>query len=263
VGSKSGRIRRVKHSQTALAILAWLSASLALADDFKTIHGKEYKNVTVTRVEPDGIVLKTKSGIAKIYFIELPKDAQERFGYNVQKPSADQNAAPEQRQEQQETPSATPVVSSAIAVPHDDSSAAPTKWTYSEHADEMGRGTTKLAQIVSSNTVRFGFPYEGETHATVKLRKSPKYGQDVMLRVERGQFVSSYTSKSVTVRFDDGELWNFDVGEPADGTTGLLFIRDNEEFISQLRKARSLKIEADFYGQGPRVFEFDVHGLDW
>ena len=53
-------------------------ASIALADDFKTIDGKEYKNVTVSRVEPDGIVLKSKSGISKVYFVELPKDVHLR-----------------------------------------------------------------------------------------------------------------------------------------------------------------------------------------
>jgi hypothetical protein len=45
---------------------------LAFAEDFKTIKGKEYKNAKVSRVEPDGIVLKNKSGIAKVYFVELP-----------------------------------------------------------------------------------------------------------------------------------------------------------------------------------------------
>jgi len=35
---------------------------LALSDDFKTVDGKEYKNVTVKRVEPDGIVVSSKSG---------------------------------------------------------------------------------------------------------------------------------------------------------------------------------------------------------
>jgi len=49
-------------------------ASIALADDFKTTDGKEYKNVTVKRVEPDGIVLSSKSGISKVYFTELPKE---------------------------------------------------------------------------------------------------------------------------------------------------------------------------------------------
>ena len=65
-----------------ITILATLFASFGLADDFKTIDGKEYKNVTVSRVEPDGIMVKTKSGISKVYFTELPKDVQERFGYD-------------------------------------------------------------------------------------------------------------------------------------------------------------------------------------
>ena len=67
----------------------------AVADDFKTLGGKEYKNATVSRVEPDGIVLKTKSGISKVYFAELPKDVQERFHYDaasVAAQSAQQNA---------------------------------------------------------------------------------------------------------------------------------------------------------------------------
>lgn len=65
------------------ALLILCVTSAAFADDFKTIPGKEYKNVTVSRVEPDGIVLKTKSGISKIYFVELPKEVQDRFHYNA------------------------------------------------------------------------------------------------------------------------------------------------------------------------------------
>jgi thiol-disulfide isomerase/thioredoxin len=57
--------------------------TVAVADDFKLVSGKEYKNVTVTRVEPDGLVLKTKSGISKVYFVELPVDVQQRFHYNA------------------------------------------------------------------------------------------------------------------------------------------------------------------------------------
>ena len=72
-----------------IAILAALSAaSLALADDFKTNDGKEYKDATVTRVEPDGIVVKAKSGISKLYFVELPKEVQQRFNYAPQQAAA-------------------------------------------------------------------------------------------------------------------------------------------------------------------------------
>ena len=55
--------------------------------DFKTTDGKEYKNAKLSRVEPDGIVLRTKSGISKLYFTELPKEVQERFHYVEQTPN--------------------------------------------------------------------------------------------------------------------------------------------------------------------------------
>jgi len=54
-----------------LPFLILCLTTAAFADDFKLVTGKEYKNVTVTRVEPDGIVLKTKSGISKVYFVEF------------------------------------------------------------------------------------------------------------------------------------------------------------------------------------------------
>src|SRR5436189_5985964 len=80
----------VKCSATTLAMLAVLSASLALAEDFKTIKGKVYKDATISRVDADGIVLKTKTGISKVYFIELPKDVQERFHPSPAKTAAAQ-----------------------------------------------------------------------------------------------------------------------------------------------------------------------------
>ena len=57
----------------------------ALSEDFKTVNGKEYKDATVTRVEPDGIVVKTNSGVTKVYFTELSKEVQERFHYDSEK----------------------------------------------------------------------------------------------------------------------------------------------------------------------------------
>ena len=71
-----------------LTFLILCFASVVLADDFKVIDGKEYKNVTVSRVEPDGIVLISSSGISKVYFTELPKEVQERFHYDAAKAGA-------------------------------------------------------------------------------------------------------------------------------------------------------------------------------
>lgn len=89
--SERAKIRRVKYWKTTLLIFAGLSASLAFAEDFKTINGKEYKDATITRVEADGIVLRTKTGISKVYFFELPQDVQGRFRRGSATPSAAQH----------------------------------------------------------------------------------------------------------------------------------------------------------------------------
>jgi hypothetical protein len=55
------------------------SSTEKFAQDFKAISGKEYKNVTVSRIERDGIVLKPPFGRSKVCFVELPKQVQDRF----------------------------------------------------------------------------------------------------------------------------------------------------------------------------------------
>ena len=73
--------------KATIIILATLFVSLALAEDFKTVSGKIYKDATISRVEADGIVVRTKTGISKVYFAELPKDVQERFHHSSATPT--------------------------------------------------------------------------------------------------------------------------------------------------------------------------------
>jgi hypothetical protein len=88
----------MNSQKTTIAILATLSVSLALAEDFKTINGKEYKNGKVSRVEADGIIVKTAGGISKIYFVELPKDVADKWLARIR---AGEQAAEEKRIKEQ------------------------------------------------------------------------------------------------------------------------------------------------------------------
>ena len=80
-------MHRVNSRNTIFAIVATTCASLVLAEDFKTVSGRVYKDATIDRVEADGIVLRTKTGISKVYFVDLPKDVQERFHYGSTTPT--------------------------------------------------------------------------------------------------------------------------------------------------------------------------------
>lgn len=71
-------------ARIGLCVLLSLALS-ALADDFKLLNGKEYKGVTVSKVEPDGLRLMTDAGIEKIPFDQLPPEIGAKYGYDPKK----------------------------------------------------------------------------------------------------------------------------------------------------------------------------------
>lgn len=136
-------------------------------------------------------------------------------------------------------------------------------WRYDEFSEQMGRGTVRLAQVNSLNEVNFDFPYRGAQRGTLTLRSHPKYGKDVILFIEKGQFLCAIDECTVAVRFDDGRAQNYSAMGPADHSTTSLFIRGHDRFVSAAKKAKRVAIEAHFYQAGTRVFEFDISGLKW
>jgi hypothetical protein len=137
------------------------------------------------------------------------------------------------------------------------------RWQYGEWPEKMGRGTVKTATVRSLNEFQFDFPYTGYQRATLTLRIHPRYGKDVTLSLEKGHFICGVFDCQVAVRFDDGKAQNFNAVGPADHSTTMLFLRGYDRFLASARKAKKVYIEAQFYQQGTRVFEFDISGLKW
>lgn len=137
-------------------------------------------------------------------------------------------------------------------------------WTYENVQDSMTQKTINIALLGSTNRLSFGFPYRGTQQAQLQLRKHPRWGQDVILQIQKGQFLcNSYDGCSVSVRFGNGKPKKFSAGEPNDNSSTSIFIRGYSNFVSELRKVDKIYIEASFYQEGNRTLEFAVDGLDW
>lgn len=133
-------------------------------------------------------------------------------------------------------------------------------WEYSDQRDEMRGTVTKYASLESVNELEFDFPYNGGSRGHLVLRKSPEHGLNVMLRMDKGQFTR--TSDYVSVKFDDHPVVRFSTSPPADGRTEVLFISPEANFVTRLRKANKVIIEATFFQEGLRQLTFDTKGLD-
>lgn len=167
------------------------------------------------------------------------------------------------REAEQSRTSSTTSMSSGALNPSSVSVPTHSNWEYESKADEMGRGEIHYASVTSSNTVNFGFPYQGEQHATLMLRTHPKYGKDVILQIQRGQFLAGIDGCTVSVVFDNEKPMRIHANAPSDNSSDAIFINGYSTLISKLRKAKTVRIEAPFYQEGERVFSFQVDGLKW
>lgn len=137
------------------------------------------------------------------------------------------------------------------------------QWSYSTFKDDMTSKTGYTAFVTSTNSFEFEFPYQGKQHAKLTLRKHPRWGNDVMFSIEKGQILChSYGDCSVRVRFDDGPSQTLTGTEPADNSSETVFIPGFQRFSSQLAKSKVLRIEVNVFHQGTLTASFDVDGFD-
>lgn len=141
--------------------------------------------------------------------------------------------------------------------------AVPSNWNYNESTDAMRGKTTYFACVNSDNELNFDFPYGGGSTGQLCLRNSPKFGRDVILTIDKGQFTCSFEGCSVSVKFDHGSILSFGASESADGTTNTIFIHGYSKFEQEIRKSKSMIIEAQYYQEGAQQLTFTVSGFDW
>lgn len=62
-----------------------LVSNLVCGIDIKTLDGTEYKDVTVSQVNPAGLVVENNSGVFQLDFRNLPEDLQKKYNYSPAK----------------------------------------------------------------------------------------------------------------------------------------------------------------------------------
>lgn len=137
----------------------------------------------------------------------------------------------------------------------------PENWSYYDRTDDMTGKLVTSATVTSTNTVNFDSPYQGAQHARLTLRKHPRYGSDVILSIEKGQFMAGVSGVQVLVRFDEGTAIKFWAMGAEDNSTTSLFLGNYAKFVAAAKKAKVVRISTPVYQEGSPVFEFNIEGL--
>lgn len=165
--------------------------------------------------------------------------------------------------EKSATPAAQTSEAALVSDVNEVSPETSSNWDYSEQVDKMSDEKKYYATCTSTNTIDFDFPYNGGSSFYLTVRKQDGQ-QGVVLSVSKGQFIGGVGfDGSIKVKFDDSTPVKYGFSAPADGSADVIFINDEKRFISKLKKAEKLMIEAQFFQAGNKVIEFDVAGLEW
>ena len=131
-------------------------------------------------------------------------------------------------------------------------------WEIKTEKDEMTDKENVWATLTSSNYIKQDFPYQGETYARICVRYMSKYGNDVIISIDKGQI---YGGNKVVARFDDGQPIDYTFSEPSDGSSEDIFINNKSSFIAKCKTAKEIKIEIPIYEEGMNVFTFNVDSV--
>jgi len=134
-------------------------------------------------------------------------------------------------------------------------------WRYEEKEDKINNSKYKIARCQSANTFDFKFPYSGSQHAYLVVRQNYDGTKDVLIRIEKGQFMTSVLGGKALVRFDDNKPESYSLLPTNDGSTTVVFIKYADAFISALEKSKKIYFQTDIYQEGSPTMEFNVEGL--
>jgi len=147
--------------------------------------------------------------------------------------------------------------------PHIPTETSASPWRYDEDEDPMG-GVTKTACVTSKDTVSLSWPYQAQ-RMQFCIRRSPKFGLDAYTALEGdGQILcNSYSRCHIRVRFDDQTARSWPGAEAADGSSNIVFLNRTQTLVTNLKSAKRLRVELEFYQNGLQSVEYDVNGLEW
>ena len=155
-----------------------------------------------------------------------------------------------------------PLATSPVTAVQRAESAPVNDWDQYTRDDELRGTTDRFADVTSTNSVDFDFPYCCGSRLEMTVRKTSQYGTDVIFQISDGQFVCGIYDCAGTISFD-GKPESLSLNRSADHDSKILFAKYPDAIVRKLKKSDRVIVELPFYQEGNRQFKFNTHGLDW
>lgn len=135
-------------------------------------------------------------------------------------------------------------------------------WNYSTSKDELDGSASYIAEVISTNTVHFRFPYQGGSKARVTILKKENSPLFIAISISKGQF-SFRDGEIMRVKFDNDPVGGVVVSPSNNGNFNIIGVSglDADLLIAGIKRSKKMKLELSFYEYGNETFDFNVGDL--
>lgn len=152
-------------------------------------------------------------------------------------------------------------------------------WQYSHATDEMTNQITRESYIYSINSEQFAFPYNGGSRAWIAIkdlkptRRAGRGRYQFYVGITRGQinasaddnanmFQAKFDNENPTLIFYTNASDNNNMVMIYPGGPSLGIIASGRSLLSTFANSHVLMIRIPVYGEGDKVFKFNIAELD-
>ncbi|WP_461129742.1 hypothetical protein [Spirosoma aerophilum] len=134
------------------------------------------------------------------------------------------------------------------------------KWTYFTRTNQAS-GPVRWAELPSTNTLNFELPYNSGLRGYFALSKKPT-GVGMMLRLEKGLFqAKAIVGHSVRLVLDEDLVQTLPIEPASVFQQNVVNIQARPALVASLKRAKTMRIEVQFYHERNKQLEFNVQGL--
>lgn len=135
---------------------------------------------------------------------------------------------------------------------------ASAQWTYHNRPNDMGE-PMRIASVRSVNSHNFEFPYRGNTHADLVIRRINNR-LDAYISIDRGQIICHSGRCTHRLKWDDEAPTPFSGSSSTSNDPTIVFLPNAARLDQRLQKASQLRVELTIHHEGQRVWVFNVQG---
>lgn len=131
-------------------------------------------------------------------------------------------------------------------------------WQTKVHKDDFSGTNTTSHSLVSKNSLRLEFPYQGKNHARLHILQREPKSASIYISIDKGQINCPIDYCAVAIKVGDADPRNFVVKPTGGGNNNEISLSYPPALLDELQQAKRFRVRLEVYANGYQTLDFET-----